>query len=84
MESYPLITGDEAWNKLVSGQGYIANPPKTGSQAVIRRVTLAYLDLYLPSGYIQPVYVFEGDEDFVAYVPAIVDAWLESTDQPTN
>lgn len=38
---------------------------------------LAYLipGTYVP--YIQPVYVFVGEDNFVAYVPAVLDTWVQ-------
>lgn len=72
-QTYPFISGPEAWQLLNAGQGYVAVSPKSGStQAVIRRVAVAYFDpLDDTQQYLQPIYVFYGDEDFVAYVPAL-------------
>ncbi len=70
--TYPLKTAQMVWDELVGGQGFIIQPSTTGSgQVVIRRVGLAYYDSGRPQEFLQPVVVFEGDGDFVAYVPAI-------------
>jgi GTP cyclohydrolase III len=37
---------------------------------------LAYLDLDAYAEYVQPVYVFLGNDNFVGYVPAIDDKYL--------
>ena len=70
-ETYPIISGDVAWQKLIDGQGYTAVAPENGSEAVVRRVGLAYYDSLDNQQYLQPIYVFEGDGGFVAYVSAI-------------
>jgi hypothetical protein len=70
-ETYPLISGPEAWNLLKNGQAYIAKMPKNGSEAVIREVSLAYFDSGEDGHYMQPMYMFEGDNGFVAYVVAV-------------
>ncbi len=70
--TYPLKTAQMAWDELVAGQGFVIQPPSTGSgQVIVRRVALAYYDSGRPQEFLQPVVVFEGDGDFVAYVPAI-------------
>lgn len=70
--TYPLKTAQFVWDELVGGQGFIIQPSTTGSgQVAIRRVGLAYYDSGRPQEFLQPVVVFEGDGDFVAYVPAV-------------
>ncbi|KKQ73667.1 MAG: hypothetical protein US95_C0050G0001, partial [Candidatus Woesebacteria bacterium GW2011_GWB1_38_5] len=44
---------------------------------VIRKVYLAYYDPDQYTEYYQPVIVFEGDDDFTAYVSAIIDDYIE-------
>jgi hypothetical protein len=76
--TYPLKLSTTAWEELQSGNGYIARYPITGSKtAVIRNIYLAYYDSYEPQTYLQPVFVFEGDNGFVGYVPAISPEWTE-------
>ena len=71
--TYPLKTSQEAWSALTSGNAYIANygQNKEGSSVTIRRIYLAYYDPGKPTEFFQPIIVFEGDRDFVAYVPAV-------------
>lgn len=72
--TYPIKTSETAWQELQDGKGIVASPPAGGpakETIAVRRVYLAYYD---PSDYqpfFQPVYVFEGDEGFVGYVPAV-------------
>lgn len=67
--TYPTKTADQALDDLKSGRGVIVvSPPKP--QVSITSIYLAY---FLPdnySSYLQPIYVFEG-QNFVAYVSAV-------------
>ncbi len=74
--SYSIIPSTDAWGRLQSGQGYIPKYPLDPS-VIIRKVYLGYYDAYEPQLYLQPVYVFEGDNGFKAYVPAIAVPWTE-------
>lgn len=74
---YPIISGQEAWKRLQNGGGYIVNVKQNVATTTVREVTLEYYDSEEPQQYLQPVYVFRGDNDFVGYVPAVSDAWVE-------
>jgi len=67
--TYPLKLVDQAWNELQQGQGYVVH--LAGAQVVVRRVSLAYYESDQPQDFVQPVFVFEGDGEYVAYVAAI-------------
>lgn len=67
--TYPLITTQEAYNKLTQGQGYVSFAPNT-KQISISDVSLAYYQSENYSPYLQPVFVFKGP-NFTALVPAI-------------
>jgi hypothetical protein len=73
---YPLKTGPVAWQDLQDGNAYIISAPPNQSEIIIKRIFLAYYepDIYQP--YMEPVYVFMGDNNFVAYVPAIDSSLL--------
>lgn len=75
--TYTLKPSSQAWQELQSGGGFIARLPKTGNMATIRNVFLGYYDSYDPQFYLQPIFVFEGDNGFIAYVPAVVKDWTE-------
>lgn len=76
--TYPLKTTQEAWNDLEEGRGYVANwGAVKGTHVTIRRVHLAYYDSEVYQPYLQPVFVFEGDGGFMAYVSAITKGWVE-------
>ncbi|OGG11581.1 hypothetical protein A2Z00_05120 [Candidatus Gottesmanbacteria bacterium RBG_13_45_10] len=75
--TYPLKPSTQAWQELQNGQGYIAHYPTTGNTATVRNVYLGYYDSFDPQTYLQPIFVFEGDYGFLAYVPAITVDWMQ-------
>lgn len=74
--TYPLRGVDKAWQQLQAGQGHIAK--RAGERAIVRRVSVAYYESDRPQGFLQPVYVFEGDGGFTAYVPAVAEEYIQS------
>lgn len=73
---YPVKTGVTAWEQLKAGKGYVVSNLGTGSDVKVSKMFLAYLDLDSYAEYLQPVYVFLGNDNFVGYVPAIEDKYL--------
>jgi len=75
--TYPIKTPAQAFAELQTGQPFIANlgVNKDGSNLKIRRVYLAYFDPESESDFYQPIYVFEGDNGFTAYVPAVASSY---------
>lgn len=73
---YPLKTGDTAWQELTSGQGIVVAGTSGTSKVVIKKMFLGYLDPDIYQNYIEPVYVFVGDNDFVSYIPAVSNDYL--------
>ncbi|OGJ37854.1 MAG: hypothetical protein A2182_03590 [Candidatus Pacebacteria bacterium RIFOXYA1_FULL_38_18] len=70
VETYPLRSAKSAWQILQTGEGFIAR--SVGEEVVVRKVTLGYYeDWFNEQAYLQPIYVFSGDNDFVGYVQAI-------------
>jgi len=59
-----------------AGEGYIASGQNL-ERAVIRSVELAYFDDFEYQPFLQPIYVFKGDDNFLAYVSAIHPNYLE-------
>lgn len=77
--TYPIKTPAEAFAELQNGQAYIAalGLNKDGDSLKIRRMYLAYFDPGSVTEFYQPVYVFEGDNGFMAYLPAATSAYYE-------
>lgn len=69
--TYPLISAQVAYNRLKNGQAYIASFNGTTTDVLINNIYLGYYISDTPQQYLQPVVVFEGNNNFVAYVPAI-------------
>jgi hypothetical protein len=71
--TYPIKTPQEAFTELQNGQAYIAalGLNKDGDTLKIRRMYLAYFDPGAITEFFQPIYVFEGDNGFSAYLPAV-------------
>lgn len=71
--TYPLKTPTDAYAELQNGTAYIASVGlnQDGDSLKIRRIFLAYFDPETDTDYFQPIYVFEGDNGFMAYTSAV-------------
>jgi len=74
--TYPLITGQSAYEKLLAGKGILISPGTGKKNISIKTMSLGYFDPDIYQDYFQPIYVFTGDNDFVSYVPAVSEKWL--------
>lgn len=68
--TYGLKTSTQAWQELQNGSAYVLHYPQN-PVITVRNIYLAYYDSLDPQTYLQPIFVFEGDGEFVAYVPAV-------------
>jgi len=76
--TYPLITAEAAWEKLKSGDAYFSNiESKSNGNITVRKVYLAYYDPDKFTEFYQPVLVFEGDDNFSAYVSAVSPDYIQ-------
>jgi hypothetical protein len=73
---YNLKTSKQAFLELSSGRAYFAKFPQNKIQIDITDVTLGYYDSNDPQYFLQPIFVFSGD-NFMAYVPAVAPPWTE-------
>ncbi|OGK16931.1 hypothetical protein A2774_00340 [Candidatus Roizmanbacteria bacterium RIFCSPHIGHO2_01_FULL_39_12c] len=73
---YPVKTGDAAWESLTAGSGLVIRNEGEGQDVVIKKIFMGYLDPDIYQEYLQPVYVFLGDNNFVAYVPAVTEEYF--------
>lgn len=75
---YPLRSGDEAWKQLQDGKGKIVVSPGTvpNNTIKIKQMFLGYYDPDIYQDYLEPVFVFLGEGNFAAYVPAVSKDWL--------
>lgn len=75
--TYSIKTAEIAYNDLKSGKGIVILQPSKPQVSI----SSVYLGYYLPNNYtpyLQPIYVFEG-QNFVAYIPAITDEFITQT-----
>jgi hypothetical protein len=82
--TYPIKTVQQAWEELQAGKAYIARKEDSAPVIAIRRVFLAYFDAGQYAEYLQPVIVFEGDNNFYAFVPAVETELYGKVPSPTN
>ncbi|MDO8551236.1 MAG: hypothetical protein Q7S03_00955 [bacterium] len=76
--TYPLKSSTVAWQVVNEGKAFIASAGQNnGGQIIIRKAYMAYLDTDGTNDFLQPVFVFEGDKDFIAYVSAVDSKWTE-------
>ena len=78
---YPLKSGDLAWEELKNGKGTIVSSGQNTNQITIREMFVGYYDPDIYQPYFQPVYVFLGDNNFAAYVPAIQEEYVKMIDE---
>lgn len=76
VETYPLRTTQQAWKLLQGGEGYVASFDGEG-EAVIRRITVGYFEGDEEQDYLMPIYVFEGDDEFLGYISAVDPSYLQ-------
>jgi hypothetical protein len=70
--TYPLIPVQTAWTDLVNGRGFIAKHAP-GDKVTVRWISLGYFESNEQQPFLQPVYIFEGDQGFMGYVQAAAD-----------
>lgn len=74
--TYPIKTSQEAFDDLKNGDYWPASDT-SAKDVIIRKIYLAYFEPINLTQFLQPVYVFEGDNGFVAYVRAITDKYAK-------
>ncbi len=75
---YPLLPIEAAWEEVTKGNYYLASFDGNSQEGVkIRKIYLAYFDPSQPTNFLQPIYVFEGDDNFVGYHTAIPPEWVQ-------
>ena len=71
--TYPIKNGEQALEDLKANKGYVKLGKNDNGNITVRRIYLAYFDPPLTIDFFQPIVVFEGDNGFMAYVPAVTD-----------
>jgi len=76
--TYAIKSATLAFTQLKEGKAYIAYKDPNTVEITIKKVLLGY---YIEEGeqdFLMPVVVFEGDDDFIAYVSAVRDEWISN------
>ena len=76
-ETYPIKKASEALDDLKNGNGYIASSPVKTENISITNIYLAYYISEDKQNYLMPIIVFEGSDNFFAYISAIRDEWID-------
>lgn len=76
--TYPIKTAQEAFDDLKNGKGYIATHSGEDRNVLIKNVYPALYSEGRLQQYMIPVIVFEGNNGFVAFVPAVKDEWINN------
>jgi hypothetical protein len=74
--TYPIKTPEQAWTDLNAGNYWPASDVET-KDVTIRQMYLAYFEPISLTNYLQPIYVFEGDGNFVGYVSAVTEKYTK-------
>ncbi len=70
--TYPLKSVEQAWQEVKDNKLFLANFGQNyDGQVVIKEIYLAYFDPPDEQNFLLPIYVFEGDRDFLGYVGAL-------------
>jgi hypothetical protein len=73
--TYPLKSSQEAFEELQLGQGVVVSAK--GPVVTLRKIYLSYLETKTVPFFFQPVFVFDGDDGFRAFVSAVQKAWVK-------
>ena len=73
--TYPIKTSEVAWKEFTESKAQTTSvgANKEGDNIKIRKIYLAYYDAGIPTDFLEPIYVFEGDNGYTAYLPAVTD-----------
>jgi len=76
--TYAIKTALQAYSELQKSKAYIAYKPADMVEFTIKKISLGYYMGADQQEYLMPIVVFEGNNDFVAYVSAVKDEWISN------
>lgn len=76
VDLYPVKSAELAWEELKNGKGKVVAATQGKKNVFIKKISFGYFDPDIYQSFLQPVYVFLGDNNFVGYVPAIANQYL--------
>ena len=74
--TYPIKTAQSAFLELKQGKAYISSFSEKDTNVFIKNMSLGYYLGKDEQKYTVPIIIFEGDNDFFAYISAIKDEWV--------
>ena len=77
-ETYPIKTADKAFEELQQGKAFIASYEGEDKNISIKKISLGYYIEDERQLYLTPIYVFFGNDNFLAYITAVTDEWLSN------
>lgn len=76
--TYAIKSASAAFSELKQGMAFVASKTAGIVEVSIKKVFLGYYIGELGQEFLMPVVVFEGDNDFVAYISAVRDEWINN------
>lgn len=76
--TYAIKTAAQAFSELQKGKAYIAYKPANTVEFTIKKVFLGYYIGEDQQDFIMPIIIFEGNDNFIAYVSAVRDEWISN------
>lgn len=74
--TYPIKSIEQAFQELQMGKGYIAQYNQIDQKIAVKTVSLGYFMNDKKQDYVMPIFVFEGSNNFKAYVSSISEEWI--------
>ncbi len=74
--TYPIINSKDAFEILKKNSSFIVSSDLLDTKVVIKNIYLAYFLSETQQSYLMPIIVFEGNNGFYAYIPAITNEWI--------
>ena len=98
--TYPIKTPEQVWGEVEAGQAkmvslvpqggdpFASYEPRAPETIFVRQISLGYFDSEKIQGYLQPVYILEGQGltkdkqqlNYTAYIPAVSYDWVEASE----
>ncbi len=75
--TYPIKTAANAFDELKTNKAFIVSHSGNDLGVLIKKVYLGYYIEGRAQDFLVPVIVFEGNNNFFAYVPAVTDEWID-------
>ncbi len=73
--TYPIKTAKQAWEELKNNKAYVASYNGTSEEVLVKEVELGYYMEGKTQKYLEPIIVFKGNDDFLAFVSAVTGEW---------